>query len=173
MSNSTSDTSLQLFVDMSVALTGFDKDILQPPLDPVGLAKIYFDTATAETAGSVYKLSDLLGTYAPIRTQPAQKVADALLQVGLPATAQAYLAQTIIRLWYLGSWYPPGPPTQPPADPKMVVTSSGYVGGLVWKIAQAHPMGYSEFTFGYWSSPPPPLKEFGASGDAGNGGNHG
>ncbi|HEX4496824.1 MAG TPA: sorbitol dehydrogenase, partial [Thermoanaerobaculia bacterium] len=40
-----------------------------------------------------------------------------------------------------------------------------------WKAAQAHPMGYSQFSFGYWSSVPPSLAAFGV--DLPEGGNNG
>src|SRR5262245_35927188 len=110
MSTATADSSLQDFVDMSAALTGFDKDVLKPGIDPIGLAKTFFETATAMTANSPYKLADLLGTYSSMKTQPAQKVANSLLQLGDTVTDQGLLAQSIVKLWYLGSWYPPTPP---------------------------------------------------------------
>ena len=28
---------------------------------------------------------------------------------------------------------------------------------------QSHPMGFSEFTFGYWSTPPGPISQFGVN----------
>ncbi len=60
---------------------------------------------------------------------------------------QAGIAASIIKMWYLGSWYAPEPkndgeryfggkvvPT--PAAPGMA-----YVKGWVWRVAQTHPMG--------------------------------
>jgi hypothetical protein len=38
-----------------------------------------------------------------------------------------------------------------------VVSSNAYIEGWVWKIMQAHPMGYSMLEYGYWAEPPPPL----------------
>ena len=35
-----------------------------------------------------------------------------------------------------------------------VVSAKAYTQGLVWQIAQAHPMGYSNLQFGYWSREP-------------------
>lgn len=65
-------------------------------------------------------------------------------------------------MWYLGSWYPAAPPstTGPPTD-GTVISANAYTGGLAWSAAQAHPMGYSTFTFGYWKVAPPPLAQFG------------
>ena len=34
--------------------------------------------------------------------------------------------------------------------------------GLAWRALQTHAMGDSPFVFGDWTSPPPPLAEFGA-----------
>jgi hypothetical protein len=30
----------------------------------------------------------------------------------------------------------------------------------MWRVGQAHPMGYSEWRFGYWAANPPPLDAF-------------
>ena len=73
-------------------------------------------------------------------------------------------------MWYLGSWYVPGvlggggfaPP------PLQVISAQAYTNGLVWKVMQSHPMGFSPFTFGYWSQTPGPLSSFGVN--TGNGG---
>ena len=35
-----------------------------------------------------------------------------------------------------------------------VVSAKAYTQGLVWQIAGAHPMGYSNLQFGYWSRDP-------------------
>ena len=35
-----------------------------------------------------------------------------------------------------------------------VVSAKAYTLGLVWQIVQAHPMGYSNLQFGYWSREP-------------------
>jgi hypothetical protein len=60
-------------------------------------------------------------------------------------------------LWYLGSWYKPEDLANPPTDrpiPSQVVSAKAYTQGLVWQIVQAHPMGYSNVQFGYWSREP-------------------
>jgi hypothetical protein len=43
------------------------------------------------------------------------------------------------------------------SDTPAVVSSNAYIEGWVWKIMQAHPMGYSMLEYGYWAEPPPPL----------------
>ena len=68
-------------------------------------------------------------------------------------------------MWYLGSWYPP--PFKPDSL-QQVISSQAYTKSLVWNLAQAHPMGFSAFTFGYWSEQPASLQTFGV--DTTNGG---
>lgn len=154
---------------MSAALTGFESSVLKPALDPVGLAREYY--VFAVTQAGITAMTALLDAYRAIKTQPAQQIADTLLETsGSSPSPQAQLAQSIVAMWYLGSWYVPGvlggggfaPP------PLQVISSAAYTNGLAWRVMQSHPMGYSPFTFGYWSQPPGPLSSFGVN--TGNGG---
>ena len=43
---------------------------------------------------------------------------------------------------------------------KRQVSDQAYKESWAWKIAQSHPMGYSEYHFGYWAEQPPTLKQF-------------
>ena len=74
-----------------------------------------------------------------------------------------YLGRSIIAMWYLGAWYPPeklaGPLTFPYSADK-VVSDKAYTQAWTWRVAQTHPMGYSEWRFGYWSEDPLPLDVF-------------
>jgi hypothetical protein len=69
-----------------------------------------------------------------------------------------YLARSIMLAWYLGAWYEPDvlehPPAVPPPLPFKVISPAAYTQGQIWRVAQAHAMGYSEWTFGYWSKKP-------------------
>lgn len=163
------DSDIQDFADMSAALTGFQSSVLKPALDPVGLAREYYIFAVQQVGQSA--MTTLLDAYRAIKTQPAQQIADTLLETSGPTPSQqAQLAQSIVAMWYLGSWYVPGvrggggfgPP------PLQVISSAAYTNGLVWRVMQSHPMGYSQFTFGYWSQAPGPLSSFGVN--TGNGG---
>ena len=77
-----------------------------------------------------------------------------------------FLARSIVVMWYLGSWYDPADlkrltePNPPDFIPHQVISSKAYTQGWVWRVAQAHPMGYSEMQFGYWSRDPAPLDDF-------------
>ena len=163
------DSDIQDFADMSAALTGFQSSVLKPALDPVGLAREYYTFALTQVGTAA--MSTLLNAYRAIETQPAQQIADTLLETsGSSPSPQAQLAQSIVAMWYLGAWYVPGvlggggfgPP------PLQVISSAAYTNGLVWRVMQSHPMGYSQFTFGYWSQVPGPLSSFGVN--TGNGG---
>jgi len=154
---------------MSAALTGFQSSVLKPALDPVGLAREYYIFAVAHVGQSA--MTTLLNAYRAIKTEPAQQIADTLLETsGSSPSPQAQLAQSVVAMWYLGSWYVPGvlggggfaPP------PLQVISSAAYTNGLAWRVMQSHPMGYSQFTFGYWSQTPGPLSSFGVN--TGNGG---
>ena len=163
------DSVIQDFADMSAALTGFESSFLKPELDPIGLARDYYSFALAQVTEPA--LTALLNAYRAIKTQPQQQIADTLLETSSSSPSpQAQIAQSIIAMWYLGAWYVPGvlggggfaPP------PLQIITSAAYTNGLVWRVMQSHPMGYSPFTFGYWSQPPGSLSSFGVN--TGNGG---
>lgn len=153
MSNS---SDLDLFFGLSAALTGISQDQLAPGIDPINVKQAYFDTAQQSDP----KLfAQLLGIYAPIQSEPPATIADTILNKS--GDAIRYLARSIMLEWYLGSWYAPDALTRPsPFISFKVISSAAYTQGWAWSVAQSKPMGYSEWTFGYWSSPPPSLSDF-------------
>lgn len=164
------EADVQDFANMSAALTGFLASVLKPALDPVGLARTYYEFALGQIGAP--SMSALLDAFRAIQTQPPQTIADTLLETANSTPSnQALIAQSIVAMWYLGAWYIPGvkggngfPPT-----PLQVISSQAYTNGLVWKTMQSHPMGFSPFTFGYWSQPPGPLSTFGVNTGSGGG----
>ena len=166
------DADVQDFADMSAALTGFLSSVLKPKLDPVGLARTYYEFALTQVGPLA--MSALLDAFRLIKTQPPQTIADKLLETKPDPTKtpspQALIAQSIVAMWYLGAWYIPGVTSDNgfPPTPLQVISSEAYTNGLVWKVMQSHPMGFSPFTFGYWSQTPGPLSSFGV--DTSNGG---
>lgn len=149
------------FARMSVALTGFTTDIINPPFDPLELAETYLRTAD-QNAGAA-TVNSLIQQYLSLRGAGLgnQAIADALLDTKTREPGpEAVLARQILALWYLGSWYLYTEKIKM-LNSATVVNPNAYVGGLAWKAMQAHPMGYSDFTFGYWVQPPPPLSDFG------------
>ncbi|NMO19858.1 sorbitol dehydrogenase [Pyxidicoccus fallax] len=157
---------LEQFVALSSALTGFTPDVLSPPLDPTDppLKQLYLDTADRHGEATV---DALLAAFDTLRGQPAQTIANTLLEVDNPTpSATALMARSIIKLWYVGSWYDT---TSTSATDGTVVSMNAYIGGLAWVAMQAHPMGYSELKFGYWNAPPPALSGTLSSDEANHG----
>jgi hypothetical protein len=167
--SSASEADVQDFANMSAALTGFLSSMLKPALDPVGLARTYYEFALAQEGAAMVAL---LNAFRAIQTQPPQTIADTLLETSSSTPShQASIAQSVVAMWYLGAWYRPGmiggggfPP-----NPLQVISSEAYTNGLVWKVMQSHPMGFSAFTFGYWSQQPGPLSTFGVNTGTGGG----
>lgn len=158
-----SDTPMDLFVGLSAVLTGVDKSMLAPGLDPINIKKTYFDYAQNK-AGATFQ--QLLNIYQQNQSLPAAQIGDIILNKS--GDDIRYLARSVMLMWYLGSWYDPaelkkynGP--NPPTDPVpafAVISSAAYTNGWSWNVAQAHPMGYSNFQYGYWSKLPPSLQDF-------------
>ena len=155
-------TPMELFVGLSSVLTGIDATKLAPALDPNNVKQIYFDTAKAK-GGATF--DQLLQIYAANATQPPAAIAAAVFEQSGPAVC--FLARAIMLAWYLGSWYQPSELQKysvpnPPAAPiaSTVISPDAYTQGWAWNVAQAHPMGYSNFTFGYWANKPPSLDDF-------------
>jgi hypothetical protein len=154
--------SLSQFVDLSAVLTGFTADVLNPPLDPLEIAQNYLNFVESNSVPGM--LDELLATFESIVSASGgdpQKVADGVQSQILsvapvpPATESiGTLARRIIRMWYLATWYTTEPPD--PAGDGQVISANAYTRGLAWSAFQAHPMGYSEMTFGYWATPPAP-----------------
>lgn len=163
-----SEAVVQNFANMSAALTGFQPSFIRPFLDPVNLSGTFYSYAVAQVGQTM--MDALMSAFTALSSQQppltSQQIADTLLEVSSPTPSpQAQLCQTIIAMWYLGSWYPP--PFQANGL-HQVISSQAYTKSLVWNLAQAHPMGFSAFTFGYWSQAPAPLETFGVN--TGNGG---
>ncbi len=157
-------TPMQLFVGLSSVLTGIAADNLAPAVDPYGINQIYFDFLQKLPGNTFQSLLDIFGK---VRGQSPQQVADTIFNQS--GDAVRYFARSIMLMWYLGSWYDPsvlqkynGP--NPPSEPVpavQVISPDAYAhGAWVWSVAQAHPMGYSNGNFGYWSKQPPSLSDF-------------
>lgn len=162
------ESVVQDFANMSAALTGFQSSFIRPFLDPTNLSAIFYEYAVAQVGQQM--MDALMTAFDELNSQKPplspQQIADTLLEVSSPtASPQAQLCQTIIAMWYLGSWYPPPFQTN---GLHQVISSQAYTKSLVWNLAQAHPMGFSAFTFGYWSQAPSSLETFGVN--TGNGG---
>jgi len=166
----TTDPQRAPFVGVSALLTGFNANVIAPGIDPVDLPSQFLSLARARTGKPFTTLLDQFQTLSA-QTPPLtpQQIGEQLL--GLNGHEQdpqvAAVAQAIMKLWYLGSWYQPYDFTTPDGQTftedlifGVVASSQAYIAGLSWQVMQSHAMGNSTWTFGYWAKQPPALDEF-------------
>ena len=139
------------FVALSQALTGIAGSLLAPSPDPKNILQTNYNAFT-NNAGP-YAVRLILGRFTSLKEQG---LSDSEIAAQISADADnGPVAASIIKLWLLGSWYALGSQTS-----AVVVSSNSYVEGWIWRILQAHPMGYSMMRFGYWANKPPPLSAY-------------
>jgi hypothetical protein len=151
------EQTIKDFVGLSHALTGISTDLLAPLLDPLDL-KTQFYSLLKDKAGD--KLTEMLFFYRQMKDsgKSDQAVAEFLInEANISGTAAS-----LIKLWYLGSWFQPGTTNE-----EFVVSADAFKQAWVWRIAQAHPTGYSDPQhYGYWAGMPPSLERYtGVKGD--------
>ena len=158
----TDEQQVPQFVELSAALTGIDVTRLASSAQ--GIQLVYFKRAKKERP-ALFPL--LLQTYEQHKNQSPAPFAVADLILNKSGAPIRYLARSIMIAWYLGQWCDPDElqkydsPT-PPSDAigAPVISSAAYTDGWVWRVAQAHPMGYSDLRFGYWAEQPLPRAKF-------------
>jgi hypothetical protein len=163
------------FLLLSEALTGVDKQLLAPELgfksndilssdpgtDPINIKNDYFRWINA---------NDPTPSFATmlkfVKDNPKSSQGGIIAFVSAGNDDIKFLARSIILLWYLGSWYKPKDLKEQATAAKPdrinsseVLSPKAYTQGLVWQIAGAHPMGYSNLQFGYWSRDPRDLND--------------
>lgn len=151
-----SDQSLQNFIGLSAVLTGLSAKLLAPSIDPINLPPVFF--ATAQQGMGTEAFSSLLELFASLQGQTPAQIASAVLSNANPQIARG--ARSIMKLWLLGSWYQPYDLGSARQGDTHVISDQAYKESWAWKIAQSHPMGYSQYHFGYWAEQPPTLKQF-------------
>lgn len=121
-----------------------------PGTDPINVKNDYFKWVNASDPVTFGKLLD-------IAKQHSTSAIDIINAVNAGDDTR-FLARSLVLLWYLGSWYKPADlRSASPAGARLkstVVSAKAYTQGRLWQIAQAHPMGYSNMQFGYWSRDP-------------------
>ncbi|WP_157768268.1 hypothetical protein, partial [Burkholderia ambifaria] len=163
------------FVDMSAALLGIDRRVLEPPVQPddMCLSSAYYDLATrAAPDGMIQLMREFERRVSSGQSEAA--IAHALLTAGadLPRPdAVGTFARLTMLMWLFGVWYGATECVRQPAarahitdegyQSDFVVSARAYRAGWIWKIAQAHPPGFSQFSFGSWADPAPSLAEYG------------
>jgi hypothetical protein len=152
-------TPMQNFVNLSALLTGIAASKLAPGVDPKNIKQTYFDYARGQDPATFDKLLEIFASNA---SQPPATIANIIFNQS--GSGICLFARSVMLMWYLGSWYPPSELAKsgtgkPPPD-STVISSEAYTQGWAWNVAQAHPMGYSNFNFGYWANNPPSLTDF-------------
>jgi hypothetical protein len=148
-------------IDLSKSVPGLD--------DPVDVKREYLTRANEKCPSALENLLRLVrkNLNAPNRDQA---IIDALQfdddDKKRPSDIDTkYLARSIVLMWYLGAWYEPAElmalRNHPMRDPKFqVVSPKAYSQAWALRVAQAHPMGFSQMQFGYWTRPPNPRADF-------------
>ena len=160
-----SPQDMMAFLLLSEALTGVDKRLLAPEFDPktndpgtdpINIKNDYFRWINVKDSTSSF--ATLLKF---VKDHPQSSQKDIIDFVNAGNDDIKFLTRSIVLLWYLGSWYDPKDlRTQATAakpdriNSSEVLSPKAYTQGLVWQIAGAHPMGYSNLQFGYWSRKP-------------------
>jgi hypothetical protein len=148
---------------------------LLPDLDPVNIKSEYFRWVNARHPAAFENLLRI--TKDNIETPPDREQAIiAKLQFDDEPKGNEsrrtqseidakYLARSIVLMWFLGAWYEPDELRKSSKDPNSIpnfeiISPKAYTQGWALKVAQAHPMGFSEMQFGYWTRPPGSRADF-------------
>jgi hypothetical protein len=128
--------------------------------DPVGIKRVYFDLLSKNEPKTFATLLQIAKAKAGAADRDA-----AIIQQVLTSDDTKYLARSIVLMWYLGAWYPPKALKDSAANPGArpdfsVISPDAYSQSWALSVAQAHPMGFSRFQFGYWSHPPRDITDF-------------
>ena len=144
------------FVGLSAVLTGFAASTIAPSIDPINVKEEYYAKFTAEIPN--YKA--ILSTYEALQSQKKtdQEIGEAIL--ANPAYEMA--CRKLIFLWYSGAWpvIIPASNTSQKMTSSTLLSSKSYTSGLVWQVMQSHPMGDSNYRYGYWANEPADLSGY-------------
>ena len=154
--------TLDEFVSLSSALTGYPAIVLKPARDTQMIAQTLYEQLSLPSNNiPAAQLDQLTQVWRQIANTPPPQLEAAVKANIIDNLAITRLAQNIIYLWFFGIWYDltknPASFTSPNID--HVVSPLAYKNGLVWGEMGAHPMGFSTGVFGYWENVPqlPPI----------------
>ena len=163
------------FVNLSSALLGIDAVALNPAIRPddISMADVFYGLTVLAGPRSI---ANLLAAYDVMENQHLRpdQIAQALLASGNgPNTSlNGAFSRLITLMWLYGTWYGHTEITNIPTSvagiaadyqKDFVISSRAYKNAWIWRIAQTHPMGFSQFSFGSWASAPPSLADYGIS----------
>lgn len=141
----------ELFLEISALLTGFNKTELLG----TGMVDIYYNCVAKVPQNLFYSDKDKAANTINVgfffrevsdifenSKGNSEKILQAIANRLMPSSAYGGLAQSIVQLWYTGSWG------------GNVVSAQSYIEGLVWNVAETHPPGAKQPGFGSWSIAP-------------------
>jgi hypothetical protein len=165
------------YLAASSALLGVPASALSPPAEQDDIQLQFMYSSMCNGANSHATLA-FTNTYVELRDQGLsdQEIAARLLTFspGPPAAIRTdevgTMARLTMQMWLFGVWY--GGTEVATVTPSnqwitgdwavdMVVSARGYKSSWIWRMAQAHPMGFSHFNFGSWADTPPSLEDYG------------
>jgi len=155
------DQEMKNFIGLSAVLTGFNESIIAPQLDPVDIKTDYLAAFNTNIGSAL--VSSILAKYQELKSQGKsdQEIGEAMLDDS-NGTDFVMACRQLIFLWYSGAW----PTIIPAANGKQASTvstllsSKSYSSGLAWQVMQSHPMGDSNYRYGYWSEKPADLSDY-------------
>lgn len=152
-------TTAALFLNLSTVLTGFQPVDLQG----TGLVQAYCHKVSTIIGQEI--TNELLTLADSILKQPGgdepslEKIEQAIRQDILASPKLGPVARNIIKLWYLGTWYPMSADWRKQygvssEDREHIISAAAYEESLVWRAMGSHPPGAKQPGFGTWSLPP-------------------
>ena len=135
----TQKSEKDLFLEISVYLTGFDEAELQG----TGMVETYYQAVLSNnTKPDIEYFFEMVATLLKENKGNEDAVNKAIGINLMPASAYNGMAMNIINMWYTGNWG------------NNVVSGQAYIQGLVWDAIEAHPPGAKQPGYGSWSMPP-------------------
>ena len=151
------ENEMKNFVGLSAVLTGFNESIIAPGIDPINIKEEYL-AAFIDNIGT--DLTDeILLKYESLKAagKTDREIGEGMLD---DSNGEAFTmaCRKLIFLWYSGAW--PTIINQGTATVSSLLSAESFTQGLVWQVMQSHPMGDSDFRYGYWNEEPPALSAF-------------
>lgn len=151
-------TPLQQFTGLSAVLTGFAESKIAPSIDPINVKEEYFAAWTVKTGATLS--TSILNQYAALKAVASntfQMIGEQMLDASNGADF-VLACRKLIFLWYSGAW--PTLSADGKSTSSVLLSTKSYNAGLVWQVMQSHPMGSSNYRYGYWSEEPAPLNSY-------------
>lgn len=161
-----SNTDMDNFIGLSAVLTGFNSSVLSPTLDPVNIKAEYlpfFSQTIAQESGDAGLVAKIFTQFATLKAKGLndQAIGEAMLDEN-NGDDFVLACRKLIFMWYSGAWPTliPASTNTPASTVSNMISAKSYTAGLVWRVMQSHPMGDSNYRYGYWSKAPSPLSDY-------------